>query len=92
MQHIMRKIFLTTLALIVCCSVLKSQVYNLSLEESIEIAKKQSFQIQNLLQEKLIAEHQLKYVTARLKTRVTMNLTLPQYTEYVQQWECFFRG
>ena len=65
----------------------KAQVYNLSLEESIEIAKKQSYDIQYLLQNKIIAENELQAATASLKTRVNMNFTLPQFTETVRQYE-----
>ena len=65
----------------------EAQVYHLSLEECIEIAKTKSFSIQNLLQDKIIAENELKAATAVLRTNVSMNFTLPQYTETVREWE-----
>lgn len=34
-----------------------------------------------------IAEYNLKSTTSRFKTHINMNLTLPQYTETVRQWE-----
>ena len=86
MNYNMKHIIIVCL-LTVCHTATMAQIYHLSLEESIEIAKKQSFEIQNLFQEKIIAENELKAATALLKTRVTMNLTLPQYTETIQQWE-----
>ena len=67
--------------------VMKAQIYHLSLEESIEIAKKQSFEIQNLLQDNIIAENELKAATAALRSRVDLMLTLPQYTETVREWQ-----
>jgi Outer membrane protein len=66
---------------------ISAQIYNLSLEESIEIAKKQSHEIQRLLQDNIIAENELKAATALLKTNVYMDFTLPQYTETVREWE-----
>ena len=83
----MRQFVTMVCFLMIACFVAKAQIYHLSLEESIEIAKKQSYEIQNLLQEKIIAENELKAQTALLKTRVFMDLTLPQYTETVREWE-----
>ena len=70
--------FFTVCLLIFCYQVINAQVYHLSLEESIEIAKKQSHEIQSLLQENIIAENELKAATALLKTNVNMRFTLPQ--------------
>lgn len=70
-----------------CYIVTKAQTYHLSLEESIEIAKNQSFDIQTLLQEKIIAENEMKAATALLRTNVNMNFTLPQYTETIRERE-----
>ena len=81
------RIFFTVCLLIFCYQVTNAQVYNLSLEESIEIAKKQSYEIQRLLEDNLIAEDELKAATALLKTNVFMRFTLPQYTESVREWE-----
>ena len=83
----MKQIFFTACFLMICFSVTKAQIYHLSLEESIEIAKKQSYEIQNLLQDKIIAENEMKAATALLRTNVSMQFTLPQYTENVQQWQ-----
>jgi outer membrane protein TolC len=65
--------------------VLKAEDYNLTLEESIEIAKKKSYRMLILVQELKIAEFNLKSATSRLKTHINMNLSLPQYTETVRQ-------
>lgn len=79
---------IVTISLImICLPAMKAQIYHLSLEESIEIAKKQSYEIQSLLQNKIIAENELKAATALLRTSVRMDFTLPQYTETVQQWQ-----
>ena len=83
----MKKVFFAVFLSIIVCSANKAQVYHLSLEESIEIAKSQSYEIQTLLQEQIIAENELKAATAILRTNVMMNFTLPQYTETIRQWE-----
>ena len=81
-----RQIIIAICFLMICLPATKAQIYHLSLEESIEIAKKQSFEIQNLLQDKIIAENELKAAVARLRTSVSMNFTLPQFTENVDQY------
>ena len=83
----MRTLFFMGCFLVGWCSVMEAQTYHLSLEESIEIAKEKSFEIQNLLLDQIIAENELKAATALLKTRVNMLFTLPQYTETVREWE-----
>ena len=80
----MKQLFITLLIMI-CLPAVQGQIYHLSLDESIEIAKKQSFDIQNLLQSKIIAENELQAATARLRTSVFLNLTLPQYTETITE-------
>ena len=82
----MKKIIIACF-LMVCLPAAKAQIYHLSLEESIEIAKEQSYEIQYLLQNKIIAEHELKAATALLRTNISMNMTLPQYTEDITQWQ-----
>ena len=72
-------------SLICCITAINAQIYQLSLEESIEIAKAQSFEIQILMQEKIIAENDLKAATASLRTNLTMSFVLPQYTETIQE-------
>ena len=83
------KNFIFTICLSMICSLtaIRAQTYHLSLEESIEIAKSQSFDIQSLLQEKIVAENELKAATAIMRTNVNMNFVLPQYTETVREWE-----
>ena len=83
MKNIILSIFFSTIYF----SAIKAQTYHLSLEESIEIAKKQSFEIQSLLQDKIIAENELKAATSYLRTYVSMNFMLPQYTESIRERE-----
>jgi len=83
MKNIILSFFLSTIYF----SAINAQTYHLSLEESIEIAKKQSFEIQSLLQDKIIAENELKAQTALLRTNASMNFTLPQYTETIRERE-----
>ena len=81
------RIYFIVCLLMFCYQAISAQIYNLSLDESIEIAKKQSYEIQRLLEDNLIAENELKAATALLKTNVNMIVTLPQYTETVREWE-----
>jgi outer membrane protein TolC len=83
----MRQFFVTGCFAVVSFFTMEAQTYHLSLEESITIAKDQSYEIQNLLLDKVIAENELKAATAQLKTNVNMFFTLPQYTETVREWE-----
>ena len=86
-EKFMKNIIITICFLMICFPVAKAQIYHLSLEESIEIAKNQSYEIQSLLQDKIIAEHELKAATAQLRTNVSLSLTMPQYTETIRDWE-----
>jgi outer membrane protein TolC len=77
----------TVCLLMICFSAAKAQIYHLSLEESIEIAKKQSFEIQSLLQDKIVAENEWQAALASMKTSVSMSFGLPRYTETVREWD-----
>ncbi|MDR0543399.1 MAG: TolC family protein [Dysgonamonadaceae bacterium] len=81
----MKKNVLFLLIAIFVCFSLQAETYRLTLDESIEIAKEKSYRMQTLNQELRIAEYNLKTATSRLKTHVTMNLSLPEYTETVRQ-------
>ncbi|MDR2622367.1 MAG: TolC family protein [Dysgonamonadaceae bacterium] len=86
MKQIHKKYILWVLLIITAsCPVLKAEDYNLTLEESIEIAKKKSYRMLILAEELNIAEFNLKSATSRLKTHINLNLSLPQYTETVRQ-------
>ena len=65
-------------------SYVKGETYNLTLEQSIEIAKEKSYTMQKLIQQLKIADYNLKSVTSRLKTHIDMNLSLPQYAQTIQ--------
>ena len=84
----MRKIVLTISILILGFSFAYSQsVHHLTLDKSIEIAKNKSLTMLQLEQDLRIAEYNLNSATSRLKTHVNLNLTLPEYTETVRQFE-----
>ncbi len=61
--------------------------YSLTLEESIAIAKGQSYTMKSLEQDLIVAQNNLKASLGQLRTSVSMNLTIPQYTETVREWE-----
>ena len=65
--------------------VVKGETYNLTLEQSIEIAKEKSYTMRMLVQDLRIAGFNLKSVTSRLKTHINMELSLPEYAETVRE-------
>jgi len=84
----MRKTLYITLALIFIGSGVNSQtIYNLTLDESIEIAKEKSFSMLRLQQDLRIAEYNLKSATSKLKTHIDLNLTTPKYSEEIRDIE-----
>jgi outer membrane protein TolC len=61
--------------------------YTLDLEESIEIAKQKSYQMLILNQVLAQSGYQLKAATSKLKTHIDLNMTVPDYTETIRQYE-----
>ena len=82
-----KKLIICLLVAIPCFCQSFAQKVEISLEESIEIAKEKSFSMQRLKQNLKIAEYNLKVATNRLKTNINLRMSLPQYTETVRQWE-----
>ena len=71
-----------------CPDRLQAQVvHHLDLETAIAIAKKQSPTMQILQKQLEAAGHNLKATTSSYKTRVDLNLTLPQYDETIREYE-----
>jgi outer membrane protein TolC len=77
--------FLLLVSFLALCPFAKSGTYNLSLEQSIEIAKEKSYRMLTLQQDLRIAEFNLKSATSRLKTHIDLNISLPEYTETVRE-------
>jgi outer membrane protein len=63
------------------------KIYNLDLETSILLAKEQSNRMLILQQRLRRASYDLKAATSSLRTHVSLDLTLPQYSETIRQWE-----
>jgi len=63
------------------------EIYRLDLETSILLARQKSIRMQILNQQLKSASYNLKATTSRLKTHASLDMTLPQYTETVKQWE-----
>jgi len=83
----MKQVVLSLLAVFFFGASAVSQVRHLSLEQSVEIAKKQSYTMQKLEQDLKITEYNLQSATRKLKTHIDLNLTLPNYTKTIRQWE-----
>lgn len=62
-------------------------VHNLDLESSILLAKSQNNRMLILQQSLNKAAYDMKAARSSLRTHINLNMTLPQYTETVRQWE-----
>jgi len=76
---------LMTILLMSCCNAFAQQTHRLTLDKSIEIAKEKSYTMLILREDVRIAEYNLKSATSRLKTHVSMTLSLPEFSNTVQQ-------
>ena len=63
------------------------KIYNLDLESSILLAKSQNNRMLILRERLNKASYDLKATRSGLRTHVNLNMTLPQYTETIRQWE-----
>lgn len=59
----------------------------MDLETAIEVAKQQSPTMLSLMRQVDVASYNLKATNSRFKTRVSMNVTLPQYNETINKYE-----
>lgn len=82
----MKKLALILLALI-SGYVAKAEVYHLTLDQSVAIARDKSVNMLNLKQDLLIMEYNMKSTLAGLKTHIDMSFNLPQYTETIRSFE-----
>ncbi len=84
----MKKLMLTILIPVFACVGLYAQAtYRLTLEESIEIAKKKSYSMLQLEQDFKIAQYNLKWATSRLKTHINLDLNMPQYSKGIGEFK-----
>lgn len=67
--------------------IFSQDIYMLDLQQSIEIAKEKSHQMLILKQVLAQAGYELKAATSRLKTHIDLNLTVPNYTETIREFE-----
>jgi len=79
----MKKLILLTLILFIYNFSSKSEIYNLDLQKSIEIAKSKSYSMLSLIQDFKIAEFNLKTATSRLKTHIELNFVAPTYSKQI---------
>ncbi len=87
MYLLQKSILVLLLSITVIPLISAQQIYNLDLESSIELAKERSKTMLMLKQNMKKATFDLKAATSSLKTHVNMNLTIPQYTETVNQFQ-----
>lgn len=83
-MHKKNLLFVIILFLVFCA---KAETHHLNLDKSIAIAKMKSLDMLSLKQDLKIAEYNLKSVTSRFKTHIDLNLTVPNYTETIRQFE-----
>ncbi|NDW18794.1 TolC family protein [Dysgonomonas sp. 216] len=84
----MKKLLSTSILTIFCVISLNSQdIYNLTLEQSIEIAKAKSLSILRLGQDTKIAKYNLNSATSKLKTHINLDINTPKYSEEIRSFE-----
>ena len=83
----MKKIILSIDILLASVNIFAQDIYHLTLEESIEIAKEKNYSMKQLAQDTKIAEYNLKATTSRLKTNIRLNLDLPNYEKTIKDRE-----
>ena len=81
----MKKIITAILLIVSCVPVSGEEIYFLSLDRSIDMAKERSYRMQDLKYTMEIATQNYKVAIGRLRTRVTFDATLPLYDESVSQ-------
>jgi len=86
-MNLLKKISTIILVLLLNQYAGAQKIYDLDLESSILLAKAQSNRMMILQQRLKRASYDLKSVRSSLKTHVSLDLTLPQYTETIKQWE-----
>jgi len=82
----MKKLSLLLAVIFVQQFSVKSEIYNLDLKKSIEIAKEKSFNMLSLVQNFKITEFNLKSATSSLKTHIDMNFVSPNYSKKVEEY------
>ena len=65
----------------------RAEVRHLTLQQSIDIAREQSYSMRNLREDLKIAEYNLKSTLAGLKTHVDLSLTTPSFNQNIRTWE-----
>jgi outer membrane protein TolC len=83
----MKKIVIIILIICGLTTVGRSENYVLDLETSISIAKMKSLDMLSLKEDLKISEYTLKSVLSGVKTHIDMDLTLPEYTETINQFQ-----
>lgn len=63
------------------------QVYELDINKSIDIALEKSYTIKVLKADLAVAEYSLQSATRSFRTHMNLQLTIPNYTETISQWE-----
>ncbi len=81
------KIIIAIFIFMYTISISNANVHILDLENSIAIAKMKSYQMLGLKQDLKIAEYNLRSATSRLRTNVSMDLNIPNYTETIREFE-----
>lgn len=87
MHSALKLAFIILLTLVTNVNSQAQEIYRLDLETSILLARQKSIRMQILNHRLQAATFNLKATTSRLKTHASLDMTLPQYTETVKQWE-----
>ena len=72
---------------LIATNVVNADIYMLTLEQSINLAKEKSYTMRNLKENLKIAEYNLKTATSQLKTHIDFNLSFPEFNQTVRTWD-----
>ena len=86
MHLLLKSVSAFFLYFIISQNISSQQIYNLDLQSSIEMAKEKNKTMLILQQNLKKASFDLKAATSSLRTHVTMDMILPQYTETISQF------
>ena len=76
-----------TLAVLLVAAVSAAETRHLTLDESIAIAREQSYSMRNLQEDLKIADYNLKSTLASMRTHVDLSLTIPSFNQTIRTWE-----
>jgi len=73
--------------LIISTTGISQEIHHLNLDGSIALGMERSYTMRTLKEALELSKHELRAATSRFKTHIDLDLTIPNYTETIGQWE-----